>query len=630
MDSNRTFPLIVAASIFSAALCVVASLTIDGGGQPSPMAEPKDSTPSAMAPAADSSPVVVRSAAARSPYQLAPGERFALDVETKTSAVLRQGTNPEVTLQARVEGRMEIEVLAQRASDLALLLAVAEPLVQVANADPAAIRSLRGTLAHGVVVRLGHDGTVLGYRFPDIATAEHRNLLRTIVSALRAEVGDGATEFVASDADATGTATIEGCWNPERTQLRRAKRSYESTGNVTPQVDGRGFAVLDPAIGWWAETKWTERAIIHLEDAQVHVEAKATIDSNLVAGSWRTGGSHASFDWDAPWVAASGAFDHETPAVDPIEAALASELRGVSLRSILSQAEALLSGSGSDQDLFAARQRLIWLLRNDPSALLELAALLTEGRASTALIAEALSAAGAARTEATQRFLARVAIETDATAVRVAALQALFQVDAAQPETCAALARIQSDPNAAPEVVGTSFLLQGALAGLGSSDETLIRALLDMEGTAVQRGLLVDWLEALGNSGHPTALQPGLRYLASVDWRERAAATSALRQLSDERSLAALAETATRDRDAAVRMMAIEALADRPGPVAFAALQCAARDDADVSVRAAGVHALGHRTERAAVQRTLQWIAGNDPSPRIRALALDAAARMGS
>jgi hypothetical protein len=212
--------------------------------------------------------------------------------------------------------------------------------------------------------------------------------------------------------------------------------------------------------------------------------------------------------------------------------------------------------------------------------------------------------------------------------VRVAALHALFQVGAADAATFAALAAIQADADAPAELHGTSLLLHGALADERARGDAPIADLLARERFAVERGLAVDWLEALGNSGREAVRDAGLRYLASTDVRERAAAVSALRRLTDERSLTALAGAATTDDATIVRVRAVDALAMRAGATALATLERVARQDADAMVRSHAVQALAARPEREAAAQTLAQLAASDPSAQVREQAAAAAAAL--
>ena len=621
-------PLTVAASILLAAVSAILL-----GGPGGPQLVPVDAgdtlvaSGGAEAARAGQGAAAERVRAARGAYQLAAGDGFALDVALTTAATMAQGDAKPVGVTSRLAGRLSVTVAAARADELALRARMDAIEAGAANSAPDAVAALRATLAEGFVVRLGRDGALRGYRFPATATAEHRNLVRTLAHALRAEIGSGAATFTATTADATGTAQVAGEWNDARTELRRRKLAYAPAGAMTPTVDGRGTLTLDPATGWWDRAEWRETAVVVVAEAKLRIEARAEATAELAAGSATFGGAVDAFDWELPWAPAAGAGDSDG-GVDPESIALAGELRGVALRTLFDRMAALLAGGGTDEELHEARRRAIWLLRNDPRALLDLQALVADPSAPAALVAEALSAAGAADTAATQRFLAQLAGERCAPSVRVAALHALFQVGAADATTFATLAAIQADADAPVELQGTSLLLHGALADERARGELPIADLLARERVAVERGLVVDWLEALGNSGREAVRDAGLRYLASTDVRERAAAASALRRLGDERSLAALAGVATTDEAAIVRVRAVDALATRAGATALAALERVARQDTDAMVRSHAVQALAARPEREAAAQTLAQLAASDPSAEVREQAAQAAAAL--
>lgn len=621
-------PLAVAASILLAAVSAIL-VAAPGGPQLAPVdgGEGPVASHGTAAATAGQDAAAERVRAARGAYQLTAGDGFALDVALATTATMAQGDAKPVGVTSRLAGRLAVRVAAARADELALCARMDVAAAGAANSTPDAVAALRATLAEGFVVRLGRDGALRGYRFPAAATAEHRNLVRTLAHTLRAEIGDGAATFTATTADATGAAQVEGAWNDARTELRRRKLAYAPAGVMTPAVDGRGVLALDPATGWWDRAEWRETAVVAVADAKLRIEARAEATAELVAGSATFGGPVDAFDWTLPWAPASGAGDCDGGA-DPEAIALAGELRGVALRTLFDRMAALLAGGGTDEELHEARRRAIWLLRNDPRALLDLQALAVDPNAPAALVAEALSAAGAADTAATQRFLAQLAGDRGAPAVRVAALHALFQVGAPDAATFATLAAIQADADAPAELQGTSLLLHGALADERARSELPIADLLARERTAVERGLVVDWLEALGNSGREAVRDAGVRYLASTDVRERAAAASALRRLGDERSLAALASAATTDEAAIVRVRAVDALGLRAGATALATLERVARQDADAMVRTHAVQALAARPEREAAAQVLAQLAASDPSAQVREQAAAAAAAL--
>lgn len=615
-----------------ASLACLALLCAWPAAEPSVAAAGTDAV--TAAPAADTAPAMDRAAvdgrmrAPRAAYQLEAGDRVELAVALAVGGSLAMGDAAPQEFGCRIEGPLALTVLARRADELALMGAMAGAGIGgTAHATASAGDALRAVLDEGFVVRMGADGSVRGYRFPAAASAEQRNQVRTLVAALRADVGGpAATEWNAIEPDATGTAHVCGTTADGGRTIERTKVAYETRGtDVLPAVAGSGRVVLDVHSGWWSEVAWRETAVLEVAEARLVVRAGATLHATLTACAFATAAPVQAFDWDAPWSPASGALDRDGAAVDPEHLVLERELRGVSMQAVLQQLRTLLQRGADDEQLHAARRRIVWLVRNDPSALRELQALVSEPGVDAALVAEALGAAGSADTRSSQQFLADLARGQFAATTRLSALHALFQ--ATEPGAAVAAAEaVFGDAGATAELQGTSLLLLGALADERAMDAAHVQALLGHEQAALERGLAIDWLEALGNAGRPEVVDAALRHLGAADERQRAAAVSAVRRTADARAVAALVEHASTDDSALVRMRAIEALALRAGPAALASLERAALEDRDANVRLTAVLGLAGRSERTAVRAVLQRVAGQDASHHVREAAAAALA----
>lgn len=601
-----------------------------------PTVEPAAASAQPAATAADAGPAMEgagiggRVRAPRAAYQLETGDRVELDVSLAVGGSIAMADAAPQEFGCRIEGPLSLTVLARRAGEFALLGTMAGARVAGrAHASAPAADALRAVLDEGFVVRMGTDGSVRGYRFPAMASAEQRNQVRTLVAALRADVGaPGATAWSALEADATGTAHVHGTSADDGRTIERTKVAYEARGtDVLPAVEGSGRAVLDVHSGWWSEVAWSEAAVLEVAEARLVVRAAATLQATLTACEFATAAPVQAFDWDAPWSPACGALDRDGAAVDPEHLALERELRGVSMQAVLQQLRILLQQDADDEQLHAARRRIVWLVRNDANALRDLQALVNEPGVDAALVAEALGAAGAADTLAAQEFLAGLAREPLAATTRLSALHALFQ--ATEPGAAVAAAEaVFGDAGATAELQGTSLLLLGALADERATDAAHVQSLLSREQAALERGLAVDWLEALGNAGRPEVVDAALRHLGAPDERHRAAAVSAARRTMDARAVAALVERARTDDSALVRMRAIEVLAQRAGHAALASLERAAREDRDANVRLTAVLGLASRPERDAVRTVLQYVAGQDATREVREAAAAALARL--
>ncbi|MFO1076356.1 MAG: HEAT repeat domain-containing protein [Planctomycetota bacterium] len=623
MIDRRTSLLLLAAAaatVFAAALAV-------GGQSPEPLipgplgAAPAAAIPVPQAPSREGR----RDEAARGAYDLRTGDRLRIACELATTASLQQADAAPQQLGIALAGELQLLVAARRSDDLALVATM--DLIRVRGGTPEVARELEAELRQGVVVQLGADGGIRGYRFPAGMTAERRNLVRTLIAGLRARLGGGVTWHVV-DADATGEVELEGTADPAHTAVRMHKVAYRGgAGARLPTIDGETRLELAPAAGWWQEVRGAERCRIELPEAQLVIEAEAALRADLLAIAH--GERVGPFDWQAPWAPASGADDRDAAAADPIAARLATELRGATFTAEAMRLQELLDAGADDATLHEARMRLIWLLRNDARALRELEGLLATAGQSQRFVAEVLSAVGAADTSGTQAFLAARLAGGGDSAGRVMTAQALFQGTGAATPIVQAIRATLLGGDATPELVGTSMLLLGALANRADGSVAL-QDLLTRGDFAREHGLVVDWLEALGNCGDAAVVDRALPSFAAADVAERAAATSAVRNVDDPRANSALADRAEHDESPIVRIRAIEALAGRGHGSLPALFRRLFEDDRDLGVRGAALLAFVRAGAPPEVATLLQSAAGGDPAPAIRQLAKDLLADRGA
>jgi len=206
--------------------------------------------------------------------------------------------------------------------------------------------------------------------------------------------------------------------------------------------------------------------------------------------------------------------------------------------------------------------------------------------------------------------------------MRVMAMRSLFQGSGEPGSTVQAIRGNFAEVGAPQALHSTGMLLLGALASRDGGGAAL-QELLDRQAFARERGLTVDWLEALGNTSRPEVVDAALPSFGAADAQERAAAINAVRGVDDPRVRAALAAVAERDAAPAVRTRAVESLAGRGGDELMPLFERILADEQQESVRAAAVIGVGSRGDRAAAERLLARVARQDASARVRQLALD-------
>jgi hypothetical protein len=283
--------------------------------------------------------------------------------------------------------------------------------------------------------------------------------------------------------------------------------------------------------------------------------------------------------------------------------------------------QSALAADAPEVVLEPLRRGLARLLGDDERHIASLLGWLDAPDPADALVAELLAAVAIAGTEPAERFLVTAACGPHRDATRIAALHALRGATALDADSAQLLVQLLDDPAAPRAVQTTCLLLLGDLAHGGGTGAGLARELQAREAVACQQGLGVEWLEAMARSGQPAAIAVALRLAAAPDPRERAAAAAALQRSDDPRASDALLALVTADPAASVRATALGGIAGRPGSMALAALANAACQDADAAVRRCAAAALAARPEQDEVRRVLAHVAAQDADAPVRELA---------
>jgi hypothetical protein len=496
-----------------------------------------------------------------------------------------------------------------------------------AGGDPVAAR-LQAAARTAVGVRLGADGGLRGYRFAGGLDGEQRNFLRGTLAVFAFTVPPGAgAGWNAAEADGSGEFTARYVRLPasaDGPEVERTKVAYAKVVGqaAPPQHELRGAARASFATrhGWLAAVVLDEGMTTKLPllDLRVRHDRRARV---VLAACEQQPVEQAAAA-DAAWEPASGCDERlGGHAAADERRRWEHELAGADLAALLAEAARILAAAPLDRDrLNELFLRLQWLVKLDPGA----AAAIGEAVGTQALggdaAALALSALGAAGSEAAQSVLARVRRDGGLpAAVRDAASVAMLQL--AQP-TDEVMGALVADANGAGDDAQSALLTLGALApraaAAGAGATAPLEALLRMEGDAAARGELPTWLRALGNAGTDAAVEIAQRHFGNADAGVRAAACDALRRVAGEPATRVLLDAGLADPDAAVRAAAIAALAGRAA--ALPALRAAATDDAEAAVRARAIDAIG-RSGTAADRDALARIVAGDAEPRLRELA---------
>lgn len=607
---------------------------------PSPAPAPAGATPptdaAAMLDTASIQPhggVAGRSAVALGPYGAAAGQTFDFTLRCDASTELTGGEQKVPTgMTLRAKGNARFQVIDRRVDTVVFAVSFPDLEASVtAGARGSAMTELAAALARPTLVRMRTDGTITGYRFAADSRAEQRNWVRTLVSSFRVGVPtDAASAWTRLEGDATGVATVVyEVLAAAPLTIAKTKSAYQPTTNAEPAVAGEGRAAFDAQLGWPVDSRYRETIDLALTKADFRVRTTLATEFAFVAASSQTVVVPGDL-WDGTWAAVGGGGDVDVDEAASIEAIDRDALRGVTVPDLIATIVPLASADGGDRRaLIAARDRLAALLAMDPAAVEALRHRLLDPSLDDASASVLLSALGAAATKEAQAVLQQF-VQDGASARRVAALQATFQVSRLEPALLAGVRDVLVDPRAELDVAGTAMLLLGAVADPGRADADPARwsELLARESLAQERGLAAHWLDALGNSGRPEVVATVQRYLAHDDNATRTAAVTALRRIATEDATNLLASTAIDDATPRVRGAAVDILASRNGEFARAAFERAILTDPAERVRRAAILALGREVQtHPDAQRLLRRVAATDSSTTLRSLALEVLGR---
>jgi len=235
----------------------------------------------------------------------------------------------------------------------------------------------------------------------------------------------------------------------------------------------------------------------------------------------------------------------------------------------------------------------------------------------------AISAIAATQTAAAQSIIGQLYSDlTQPLANRKSAAWAMIQVEQPTPEVVSAFAAAVRSATAHGPDVAAGILALGTMLGRTdpATQQLAMATLLDLESTAHANGATVNWLEALGNSGMPAALEAARRFHNHENVGIRVAAVSAVRAVEGAAALA-VAVAALQDPTAAVRIRAAQVVIGRAEPQAGNVINAFLLNEPNRFVRGSVLEALAGRLPDPNALALIQRSANSDPDAEVRQLA---------
>jgi hypothetical protein len=289
-------------------------------------------------------------------------------------------------------------------------------------------------------------------------------------------------------------------------------------------------------------------------------------------------------------------------------------------------AELLALSTRKDTKVGSDRSRLYIaataLFRREPSAVTEALEAIRTNAANREFLIGALGHAGSA--EAADALTGLLEQARDAAYARTV-LGALGNASQASVETVETMSARFDDR----QVGGYARLMVGALArssrddAPAASDAAVDRLLAALE-TETNMLIIADTLRALGNSGHPKAVEAAERYVGNSSAILRAAAAQAVRLIASAEADGILSRLLP-DAQVSVRVSALNACLDRVGGALLGPLvESLAKLDDDPNVRREAIRVLvAWRDSLPTARAALVWVSQNDANEKLRAIAVE-------
>lgn len=579
--------------------------------------------------AAEAAPEVLEASLER----FGPGAylRYHLESRSLTDGLGDERTKAQ-SIELVLDSELELNVLAVRGDERALALNFRAPRFEQSlggQASEGAAAAFAAVLASRVEVRVNRTGEVLGYRFAPEIDARSRNFVRALIATLQPRVVEpltGEWRVEGEDANGRSIATyrlIEA--SERRVQLERIAREPVRPEGWTmplPTITGGARFTFLRELGFVESLELDETSHIDAPDMGWKLDVRQTAKLRLVGARQ---GEAGEYDWEAPWSSAASDADRELQSAEAYEAQLRAALEGKSLADLLAMLRDILaSGGATDPRMIEARELLAALLRLHPELLEEVAQLLLDGKLAPDLAGELIGCLGRCGTEQAQALLARwIADEATRDDLRSGSLFAL--VSTQTPGAAAIDAVSSAMTNSSGEFASAAALMLGVLSNRsgGALGERALDSLRDWEDEARDRGELLAWLAALGNSGSPQIVALVRPYLTDEDELVRDSAVDALRLVATLEAIELTAERSREDDSVRVRASAASGLVARFAPAARTAVALLLRSEPSSEIRRSLIENLGTQLSYDLVAaELLNHSAQHDPLAELRELAV--------
>lgn len=597
----------------------------------------------------DSAVAPVASSTRRAAAQVG-SKMYAAPVGQEMTFELRAGSSSKTTLTEHnrsaivglaIAGSMRVCVLDRR--DGALITGVSFPGCRVAprveggTPERGNMTELERALAATTLVLMGDDGQTRGYRFDETVAPEHRHLLRKLIAALRFVARPGEEQWTVNEADGGGVFATEYRWTVrpsagvagilDKKRPSPASALAASAANVSAVGEGNGRATFGAALGWIEQAEYQERGTHAISEMACTVQYEFTAAVRLQ--SVRVVSERTDVAWTGAWQPADGARETLPRLAGVQEARYRQLLDGVDADQLVAEiGELVRSGAAGSHSMFAARQKLAWLVRLRPEALPRLQQYAIDPSLDPQTMSVIVTAVGGAQTDAAQIALSRWCADVLLPeSIRVAAAASMMQLQLPNQTVRDTLAGLLASDAASTSLQSAALLVLGAVstrepAGPGEVPASAAR-LLAYEPLAPAHGTLATWLEALGNTGRSEAIPVAQRHLAHVSDEIRIAALASVRRVAGEAATAVMVAALDRDPSPMVRVSAAELVASRTDASALVAVERVLRQEPVSVVRRAAIVGLGARaTQDTNAARLLRLAAASDADSQLRALAV--------
>jgi hypothetical protein len=552
-----------------------------------------------------------------------PGTRYvhALSAQTLVSSDGETPAGiPKQGLAFRIEGRWTSTVLA-RPDGLADVQIVLLPS-RVEAGSGLEGETLRQELSQPFVVRYNGRGQARAIFFPPSTRLVAMGLLRTLVSTFQFTNPEGAApvdQWEAAELDAAGEYQASYARRGDRILRRKIRYLRVATSE----------GLLDASRAPSAPQLHQAGGLYTIDDAGRIRDAEMTIIATATAVATFKTTEQVSFKLLEQGLDPGLARRDPLAGLHRFEVPLGREAFAASnqqrLRNVVAGASttdliAAMKAARDPQEISTAQHRLSALLKLEPARAREVVAQVKAGTAPL----EALPAVGAAESpEAQAAVLSYASDTTQSVDGRQVAIRSLHIVEEPTAETMAALRTMSKDQD--PDIGMSASLALGSMIGQqGKLDPDSAATQLEelarrYDGGSDKERVLI--LSALANSGSPEALPTIEKGLSSPNQEVRVTAARALRLIEDGRADQILATILTSSSEKPLRQAALFAAGIRRfGPLAPTfQLLCAREKDASFRGEVLGVLSTYLRRDRdRSVLVLLGWIAGNDPSAKLR------------